>query len=194
MDRYFEAISRFQAILDRARATDIAEPTAFTLATCGDDGRPTARVVLLKQASAEGFVFYTNTLSRKGRQLAENPRAAMCFHWQPLVEQVLVEGSVSLVDPEEADAYWASRPRLSQLGGAASRQSQPLASRAELEARVEALEREYRDRPVPRPAHWTGYRLEPDFIEFWAGREGRLHDRDRYWWEDGAWRHTLVNP
>jgi len=194
MDRYFEAISRFQALLDRARGTDIPEPTAFTLATCGDDGRPTARVLLLKQASAEGFVFYTNTLSRKGRQLAENPRAAMCFHWQALVEQVLVEGSVSLVDPEEADAYWASRPRLSQIGGAASRQSEPLTSRAELEARVEALEREYRDRPVPRPTHWTGYRLEPDFIEFWAAREGRLHDRDRYWWEDGAWRHTLVNP
>lgn len=194
MDLYYEAISRFQALLDRARQTDIPEPTAFTLATCGDDGQPSARTLLLKQVDVEGFVFYTNTLSRKGRQLGENPHAALCFHWQPLAEQVLVEGAVELVDPEEADAYWATRPRLSQVGALASRQSEVLGSRAELEARVEAVEREYAGRDIPRPSHWTGYRVVPRMIEFWIGRQGRLHDRHRYWMEQGGWHLSLVNP
>ncbi|MGD8429267.1 MAG: pyridoxamine 5'-phosphate oxidase [Ectothiorhodospiraceae bacterium] len=189
-----EAIQRFNEVFDRARKAEVNEPSAMTLATASADGRPSARIVLLKGVDASGFVFYTNTLSRKGRQLAENPRAALCFYWQPLWEQVLVEGTVKPVSDAEADAYWRTRPRLSQIGAWASRQSEPLPNRTELEERVNSLELEYEGVDVPRPPHWSGYRLAPDMIEFWCGRSGRLHDRDRYWLENGEWRHSLLNP
>ncbi|MDZ7810385.1 MAG: pyridoxamine 5'-phosphate oxidase [Arhodomonas sp.] len=190
-----EALARFHEWFDRARAHEaVGEPTAMTLATADAEGRPSARTVLLKQADTAGFVFYTNGLSRKGRQLAENPRAALVFFWQPLYAQVLVEGRVETLADAEADAYFASRPRLSQIGAWASEQSRPLASRAELEARVAEYEARYPDGEVPRPPHWGGYRVVPERIEFWSGREGRLHDRDCYWLEAGQWHHSLLNP
>lgn len=166
----------------------------MTLATADREGRPSARTVLLKQVNEDGFVFYTNTHSRKGRQLGENPHAALCLFWQPLMQQVLVEGGVCFVDPAQADAYWATRTRLSQLGAWASDQSQPLASRECLEQRLRELEVRFADQPVPRPPHWTGYRLIPELIEFWCARSGRLHDRYRYWFESGAWRSGWIQP
>lgn len=195
MDLYREAIDRFLEIFEQARADPaVAEPTAMTLATATADGRTSARTVLLKQVDEQGFVFYTNTLSRKGRQLAANPRAALVFFWRPLNRQVLVEGAVEPVGEQEADAYFRSRPRVSQIGAWASHQSEPLDRRETLEERVAELEERYAGEPIPRPPHWSGYRVRPDMIEFWHGRSGRLHDRDRYWLEAGEWRHCLLNP
>jgi pyridoxamine 5'-phosphate oxidase len=195
MERYDEALARFREIFEAARASDeVHEPTAMTLATATASGRPSARTVLLKDFGESGFVFYTNTESRKGRQLDENPRAALTFLWAPLGRQVLVEGEVTRVTDAEADAYFASRPRLSQAGAWASQQSRALASKADLEERVAAIEAQYEGQTIPRPPHWTGYRVKPDLIEFWAAGEGRLHDRDRYWFEDGTWQHSLINP
>lgn len=189
-----EALARFEELLQQARDTDLKEPTAVSLATVGAAGMPSVRTVLLKQVDERGFVFYTNTRSRKGVQLAENPKAALCFFWQPLMEQVLVEGDVEPVSAAEADAYWASRPRLSQIGAWASHQSEPLARREELEQRLADYERRYADQDVPRPSHWSGYRLRPRLIEFWSARPGRLHDRVRYQLEGEHWRKQLVNP
>jgi len=194
MSLYSEAIERFQNLLEQARASGVAEPTAFTLATCSADGVPSARTVLLKEVSERGFVFYTNMQSRKGQQLAENPRAALCFFWQPLMEQVLVQGPVTPVSAAEADAYWATRPRLSQVGAWASQQSQPLSGRSELEQRLAEFEKRFEGMPVPRPPHWSGYRVVPDFIEFWTARPGRLHERLRYSRDDGEWRMSWINP
>ncbi len=195
MSLYDDAIERFQAVFARAKAErEVLEPTAMTLATAAPDGRPSARTVLLKAVDHRGFVFYTNTLSRKGRHLAANPRAALTFYWAALAEQVLVEGDVELVTPEEADAYFAARPRCSQIGAWASQQSQPLDARETLERRVGEFDARYGAHAVPRPPHWSGYRVNPDLIEFWRGRQGRLHERDRYWLESGEWRHTLLDP
>lgn len=195
MGLYQDAVARFRGLLDEARAhPEVGEPTAMTLATATAEGRPSARTVLLKQVDEAGFVFYTNTRSRKGRQLAENAQAALTFHWVAMVRQVLVEGRVTPVTDAEADAYFASRPRLSQIGAWASHQSEPLSGREEFEARVAELERRFEGQDVPRPPHWSGYRVSPDLIEFWHGRDGRLHDRDRYYLERGEWRWTLLNP
>lgn len=194
MSLYEEAIQRLQALLDEARQTDLAEPNAMTLATVSPEGRPTARVVLLKGLDERGAVFYTNTLSRKGQQLDANPRAALCFFWQPLTAQVLIEGCAERVADAEADAYWATRPRESQLGAWASEQSRLLTDRETLEARYADYERQFAAQPIPRPAHWTGYRVVPDLIEFWFGRPGRMHERQRYHLHNGAWRRDWVNP
>lgn len=171
---------RFGELLARARQTDLAEPTAMALATVGPDGRPSARMVLLKEFDARGFVFYTNLGSRKARHLEQNPFAALCFHWQPLEVQVRIEGRVEPVSEAEADAYFASRPRGSQIGAWASRQSEPLASRSELDARIRQIEQRFADRDVPRPSFWSGFRVVPERIEFWTGQPSRLHDRDVY--------------
>ena len=196
MDNYTTAIERFREWQDTAANTaGIVDPTAMTLATATPDGRPSARTVLLKQVDAEGFVFYTNGNSRKGRHLAANAHAALVFFWEPLMRQVLVEGAVQPVSAAEADSYFASRPRLSQLGAWASRQSEPLASRAAFDRQVEEAEARFAGSSVPRPPHWGGYRVWPDMIEFWQGREGRLHDRERYYRGDGGqWEWTLLNP
>lgn len=195
MDRYAEAMERFREIFEAARDHEaIAEPTAMTLATATPEGRPSARTVLLKGYDERGFVFYTNTRSRKGRHLAVNPRAALTFFWPPLVRQILVEGDVEPVSDAEADAYFASRPRLSQAGAWASHQSEPLDDKDTLARRVADIEAEYEGREIPRPPHWSGFRVRPDLIEFWHGKDGRLHDRDRYWLEDGVWRYSLLNP
>ena len=194
MPKLQEALDRFDALFRRAAACGLNEPSAVTVATVDADGRPSARVVLLKGYDASGFVFYTNTRSRKGLELAANPRAAMCFFWDPLMEQVRVEGAVGAVTDVEADAYWASRHPGSRIGAWASDQSEWLESRAALEARVAAYADEFGDGPVPRPPHWSGYRVAPIRIEFWRSLPSRLHERTCYLLEGGEWRVSLLNP
>lgn len=190
-----EALQRFQRLWNEARDREPWESDAMTLATVSAAGRARARTVLLKQAGEHGFVFYTNYESRKGEDLAHNPHAALCFFWRTLRRQVMVEGTVRRLDAGDSDAYFAARGRLSQLSAWASRQSRPLASREELEARIGELEARYAGVEIPRPPHWGGYVLAPDMIEFWAPGEGRLNDRERYVRENGGrWRFELLNP
>jgi pyridoxamine 5'-phosphate oxidase len=164
------------------------------LATVGQDGRPSARVVLLKGFSPEGFVFYTNLESRKGRELRVHPSAALCFYWPRLHQQVRVEGTTEQVSDAQADAYFATRERGSQIGAWASTQSRPLSTRQELESRVEELTKRYAGKPIPRPPFWSGFRLIPDRIEFWNGRPNRLHDRVVYQRRAGTWSTGLLFP
>ena len=166
----------------------------MTVATVDAHGRPSARVVLVKGYDTSGFVFYTNTLSRKGRELAANPRVAMCLFWDPLMEQVRVEGHVTPVSDAEADAYWAGRHPGSQIGAWASDQSEPLEGREVLEARVASFAERFGAGPIPRPAHWSGYRVVPDRIEFWRSLPNRLHERTCYSLDDGEWRVSLLHP
>ena len=194
MSKLQEALDRFDALFRRAATCDLNEPSAVTVATVDAHGRPSARVVLVKGYDSSGFVFYTNTLSRKGRDLAENPRVAMCLFWDPLMEQVRIEGRVSPVTDAEADAYWAGRHPRSQIGAWASEQSEPLESRETLEARVAAFAERFGDGPVPRPPHWSGYRVAPDRIEFWLSLPNRLHERTCYSLEGGEWRVSLIYP
>lgn len=192
-----DPLARFAALLAAARAVGperLPEPTTFCLATVGADGQPSARMLLLKEAGDAGFVFYTNLASRKGRELAANPRAALCFHWQPLERQVRIEGSVAPVDAAEADAYFASRPRVSQLGAWASEQSAAIPSGDSLEARVAAAEARFEGRAVPRPPHWSGFRLQPATYEFWINGVGRLHVRHRYTRSAGGWHVDTLFP
>ena len=166
----------------------------MTLATATPDGAPSARVVLLKGFSMDGFVFYTNLTSRKGEELKQNPQAALCFYWMPLERQIRIEGMVTPVSAAEADDYFASRPRDRQIGAWASLQSQPLRDRQELEARVAELELQYANKEVPRPPHWSGWRLVPKSIEFWHQNWARLHERELYTRDDSGWVQTLVYP
>jgi pyridoxamine 5'-phosphate oxidase len=190
-----DPIARFGELLERARQTDLPEPTAMALATADAEGRPAVRMVLLKGFDRAGFVFFTNLESRKALDLAANPRAALCFHWQPLEMQVRVEGTVTAVSAEEADAYFASRPRGSQIGAWASQQSRPLAAREELEEKILETEARYAGLAVPRPPFWSGFRVAPDRIEFWSGRPSRLHDREVYHAEaGGGWRVERLYP
>jgi pyridoxamine 5'-phosphate oxidase len=171
----------------------IAEPTAMTLATATAQGIPSARIVLLKGFDAHGCVFYTNLTSRKSAELTENPNAALCFYWMPLERQVRIEGAISPVSDAEADAYFNSRPRDRQIGAWASLQSQPLRGRHELEERVAMLEKTYPD-AVPRPPHWSGWRVTPHRFEFWHQNWARLHERECYTREGTRWVHTLLYP
>jgi pyridoxamine 5'-phosphate oxidase len=192
-----DPITLFRSLLAAARQVDRAllpEPTAFALATVGADGRPSVRTVLLKDVDERGFVFYTNYESQKGRQLGANPWAAICFHWQPLELQVRAEGRAEPVSAEEADAYFASRARGSQLGAWASQQSRVIDPPGALEARLADFERKFADGPVPRPAHWSGYRLAPDRIEFWKGKPNRLHERHLYTRQGSAWKVQTLYP
>jgi pyridoxamine 5'-phosphate oxidase len=177
---FAEPFRRFGEELARALHANLSEPTAMTLATADAAGRPSARMLLLKGYDEQGFVFYTNLGSRKALQLAENPHAALCFHWQPLEVQVRIEGRAQPVDAAEADAYFASRPHGSRIGAWASRQSAPLDSYESLVDRVAALEARFGEGEIPRPEFWSGYRLAPDRIEFWHGRPSRLHEREEY--------------
>ena len=194
MDLYLEAIERFSNVLQEARKTDLREPTAATLATADAAGYPTARTILLKAFDERGLTFYTNTDSRKGRQIAENPRAALCFFWQPLMQQVLVEGAVEIISAAEADAYWVSRPRDSQFGAWASKQSEPLDSPQTLQARRAEYHEKFKDQQVPRPPNWSGYRVVPDRIEFWKSGWYRLHERVCYYKTSAGWSMTLLYP
>ena len=192
-----DPIARFVELLDRARQTPaIAEPTGMTLSTVGADGKPSARIVLLKGIDAQGLVFYTNTRSRKGRDIAAHRSVSLTFWWPQLESQIRFEGDAVRVPDAEADAYFATRPRNSQLGAWASEQSAPLRSREELEARYAELERRYDGKTVPRPPHWSGYRVAPLAVEFWRNRPGRLHERDLYTRASAgaAWTMTLLNP
>ena len=189
-----DPIAQFLAWFDDARAAELREPNAMTLATATPDGAPSARIVLLKGVDERGFVFYTDYRSRKGDELAANPRAALVFHWAELERQVRVTGTVSRVSREESEAYYRTRPVGSRIGAWASHQSRPIAGRAELEAREAELARRYADGDVPLPPHWGGYRVAPETVEFWQGRPSRLHDRLRYVREDGGWRVERLSP
>src|SRR5256714_15581370 len=192
-----DPLQRFLALLERARAMPgIVEPTAMPLATVGADGRPSARVVLLKDADEDGLVFYTNLESRKGRDALARPDVALVFWWGPLESQVRFEGTAERVSDEEADAYFATRPRGSQLGAWASAQSEAIASRAELEAKLADVTEKFEGMPVPRPPHWSGLRVRPLAVEFWKNRPNRLHERALYTREkQGApWFVQLLNP
>ncbi|KFN45613.1 pyridoxamine 5'-phosphate oxidase [Arenimonas metalli] len=195
-DLYAEALDTFATLLAEATAGGDPEPTAMTVATCDAHGRPSARTVLLKAFDARGFVFYTNYDSRKGQQLAANPQAALLFLWKQLREQVQVkiEGTVEPVDLAEADAYFASRPRPSQIGAWASLQSQTLSSRELFEARIDAFEKKFEGVDVPRPPHWSGFRVVPERLEFWYGAKYRLHERHHYERVDGQWRKRMLFP
>jgi pyridoxamine 5'-phosphate oxidase len=190
-----EVVERLRSLLARAaKEKSLREPTAFTLATADLSGRPSTRTVLLKSLDEHGFVFYTNLHSRKGQQLAANPQASLTMFWQPLYAQVHAEGITEPVADEEANAYWATRGRDSPLGAWASDQSRPLAGRAELLKRVAQAALRYPLGAVPRPPHWSGLRLKPDRIEFWQGADHRLHDRECWTVEDGAWMSRRLFP
>jgi pyridoxamine 5'-phosphate oxidase len=189
-----DPLTLFRDWFEAARAAGVPAPEAMTLATASADGAPSARMVLLKAADEDGFVFYSGYDSRKGSELAANPRAALVFYWQSLGRQVRVEGPVERASAEESDAYFASRPRASRLAAWASEQSRPLASRADLDRRYAELEAEYEGREVPRPERWGGYRLRPEAIEFWQHRDNRLHERIRYTRAREGWTAELLSP
>lgn len=187
----------FNSWLEKASAKEINNPNAMTLATVGKDGRPSARMLLLKSAGPDGFVFYTNLESMKSRQLAENPNAALLFHWKTLNRQIRIEGRVELVSDAEADAYFASRPRASQLGAWASRQSLPMDGWAELEKRLAMYTAKFHVGAVPRPDFWSGYRLRAERYEFWKEGNFRLHKRFVFTPSDSAaneWNVQQVFP
>lgn len=189
-----DPIRQFSSWFHEAVAAELPEPNAMGLATVDADGKPSLRIVLLKDVDERGFTFYTNYESRKGGQLLQNPHAALTFHWTELERQVRIEGVVERVDEADSDSYFNIRPLKSRLGAIASAQSRPIASREALEQQFADAERRYGDTP-PRPAHWGGYRLKPTWIEFWQGRRSRLHDRVVYTLgADGQWQRERWQP
>ena len=192
---YLEAIETFRNKFAKTSELNVREPAAMSLATTGVNGRPSVRTVLLRIVDERGFVFFTNSESRKGQQMAENPNVGLCFYWDGWAEQVHVEGVVEKVDSVETDQYWAKRAKLSRIGAIASQQSRPLQSHQDLMQAVAALEKEFADtEDVPRPEHWFGYRVVPNRIEFWNGREGRLHERTVYSSDGESWSKGLLYP
>ncbi len=189
-----EVIERFDRVMQAANAANEREPSAMSLATISESGGVSVRTVLLKAFDASGFVFYTNTHSNKGRQLARHQQAALCLLWKSIFQQVQVEGTVEPVTAQEADEYFASRPRGSQIGAWASLQSEQLDSRETLEKRVVEYEKRFAGQNVPRPPHWSGYRVLPHMIEFWYGKESRLHDRFRFTLQNGDWQRQRLYP
>ena len=188
-----DPVTEFQHAVERAAARQI-DTVPVALATVGADGRPSVRIVLMRHVDQRGFVFHTNYNSRKGRELAGNKNAALCFHWPELEEQIRIEGAVEPLPSAESDAYFASRPRGSQIGAWASDQSAELPSRETLEAHYREIEQRFEHQEVPRPPFWGGYRVVPDRVEFWYGRADRLHDRVVYLRDGDAWRITRLYP
>jgi pyridoxamine 5'-phosphate oxidase len=193
-DVHPDPVEQFRRWFGQAVAAGVPDPNAMTLATAGPDGRPSARVVLLKAFDARGFVFFTNYHSRKGRELTANPAAAVLFFWSELERQVRVEGAVRLTTAEESDEYFRARPLESRLAAWASPQSEPVASRGDLERRMAERRHQYPGEEVPRPPYWGGYRLAPDAFEFWQGRPSRLHDRIGYFRMGEKWATRRLAP
>jgi pyridoxamine 5'-phosphate oxidase len=189
-----DPFARFGDVFARAAADAPFDYTAASLATADAAGDPSVRIVLVRSFDEDGFLFYTNYRSRKAGDLEVNPRAALCFYWPWIDEQVRIDGTVARVSAALSDSYFAARPRGSQIGAWASEQSQPLDDRSVLERRYHEIERQYDGQPVPRPPHWGGYRLSPASIEFWKAGAYRLHDRWRYTREPGGWRVERLNP
>lgn len=190
-----DPIAQFGVWFQQALDADLIEPNAMTLATATPDGKPTARIVLLKGVDEEGFVFYTNYESQKGQQLIANPYAALVFLWDKLERQIRIEGKVVKLDIKESEEYFQSRPKASQLGAWASNQSRVIPNREVLEQRLEDLKTEYKDETVPIPQHWGGFRVIPNRIEFWQGRPSRLHDRLVYdLQDDSSWQVQRLSP
>lgn len=187
-------IEQFGRWFDQAKEADLLLPTAMTLSSVSSNARPSSRTLLLKSFDEDGFVFYTNYGSRKARELEANSHCAMLFHWAELERQVQIEGAVTRTSREESEAYFHTRPRESQIGVWASKQSEPLSERMELEAKVARFEKEFEGQAVPLPGWWGGYRLAPERIEFWQGAEFRLHDRLLYTPIDGGWGITRLSP
>jgi pyridoxamine 5'-phosphate oxidase len=189
-----DPIKQFGKWFEEALKAHVPEANAMSVATVGADGRPSSRILLIKEFDQRGFVWFTNYASRKGQELGANPYAALLFHWIELERQVRIEGKVERIPAEESDAYYDSRPLLSRLGAIASEQSRPVANRQALEARFEEVKQQYGEHPA-RPAHWGGYRLVPDSIEFWQGRSSRMHDRVLYTRQaGGAWQIQRLQP
>jgi pyridoxamine 5'-phosphate oxidase len=189
-----DPLALFDEWFAEARTAEINDPEAMSLATVGSDGQPSVRMVLMKGHGPEGFVFYTNEQSAKGEQLRDNPRAGLLFHWKSLRRQVRVEGPVERVPGGDADAYFASRGRDSQIGAWASDQSRTLDSRGTFEARFEGVERRFDGQDIPRPPHWGGYRVVPERIEFWSDRPHRLHERRLFTRSGEGWTEGLLYP
>jgi pyridoxamine 5'-phosphate oxidase len=189
-----DPIVQFHEWFEKVIDADLHEPNAMILATATTDGKPSARTVLLKGYDERGFVFYTNYEGRKAKEIEANPACSLLFYWGELERQVRIEGRASRLSSEESDAYFAGRPRGSRLGAWASEQSRPVEDRSILEERVRALEAEYEGREIPRPTFWGGYRVEPDTIEFWQGRENRLHDRIVYHRSGRGWKIVRLQP
>jgi pyridoxamine 5'-phosphate oxidase len=192
-----DPIERFREVYSLAEKIDrsvLPEPTAMALGTVGEDGSPSVRIVLLKAYDERGFVFYTNYDGRKGRELLARPRAALCFFWPTIDIQVRIEGSVVEVADDEADAYFATRHRMSQIGAWASRQSEPLENPDALDKRVSKYGTEFEGKAVPRPPHWSGFRVQPERIEFWKGKPNRLHERHLYTRAGNRWKIETLYP
>jgi pyridoxamine 5'-phosphate oxidase len=189
-----DPIALFGAWFDETNDSEVKLPEAMSLSTIDPDGTVASRMVLLKDFDAAGFVFYTNFESRKGRALVKNPVAALCFHWDHIHRQVRIEGHAEIVSDAEADAYFASRPRGAQIGAWASKQSDRIAAPGELEQRIAAFTEKFADQPVPRPPHWSGFRIVPKKIEFWQGRVDRLHDRLVFATHAGGWTSERIYP
>ena len=189
-----DPILQFQKWFSDAVKAQLYEPNVMTLATADSDGKPSARIVLLKGFDEHGFVFYTNYESKKAHDLVENPQAALVFFWAELERQVRIEGIVSKVDPEVSEAYFHSRPIGSQIGAIASPQSSVITDRSILEDKVAALSKQYEGREIPKPDNWGGYLIEPKHIEFWQGRSSRLHDRISYDFVEGSWKINRLAP
>ena len=187
-------VEQFQQWFDEIVALEKSDPTAMVLSTVDEQGHPDSRVVLLKGIVDEGFIFYTNYLSAKGKQLSQHPRAALNFFWPELMRQVRIRGPVVKVNSAQSDQYFYSRPLSSQISALASAQSSEVASRETLDERVQELERYYQQQALVRPAHWGGYCLQAEAFEFWQGRDNRMHDRIQYYRENKGWNHRRVSP
>jgi pyridoxamine 5'-phosphate oxidase len=189
-----DPFATFALWLDEARKTELNDPNAMTVATCTAEGRPSARIALLKEWDACGFVFYTNLESRKSEEIRQNPHVALLFHWKSLLRQIRIEGSVTQVTDAQADAYFAGRPRTSRLGAWASAQSRPLADRATFEARLAETEARFPEEATPRPPFWSGWRVEPENFEFWQDMPFRLHDRITFTRRGAGWVKGRLYP